>query len=73
MGEGFAPIRGSMLKNEILRPGVIVEIGNAHPPKIGIVVSEARKMFMVGETVLVLTDGHIQRYLKDRLRIIGRE
>jgi len=28
---------------------------------------------MVGETVLVLTDGHIQRYLKDRLRIIGRE
>ena len=62
-----------MLKNETLKPGVVVEVGNTHPPKIGIVVSEARKMFMVGETVLVLVDGHLQRYLKDRLKVIGRE
>ena len=62
-----------MLKSKILKPGTIVEIGDTRPPKIGIVVSEVRKMFMVGETVLVLTDGHMQRYLKDRLRVISHE
>ena len=58
------------MKNQIPRPGDLVEIEGSHPPKIGVVVSEGRKMFMVGETVLVLADGYVERYLRDRLRVI---
>ena len=42
------------------------------PPKIGVVVSGSKKMFMVGETLLVLIDGTVHRYLKDRLRIVTK-
>lgn len=74
MGKSFALVRGSMLKNDIFRPGDVVEIGNADPSRIGVVVSEVRKMFMAGETVLVLTDGRVERYLKDKLKkVISHE
>ena len=58
------------MKSKIPRPGDLVEVEGSHPPKIGIVVEEGRKMFMVGETVLVLTDGYVERYLRDRLKVI---
>ena len=59
-----------MLKDEFPKPGDVVEIQGSVPTKIGVVVSESRKMFMVGETVLVLADGYVERYLKEKLKVI---
>ena len=59
-----------MLKDEFPKPGDVVEIQGSVPTKIGVVVSESRKMFMVGETVLVLADGCVERYLKEKLKVI---
>ena len=55
------------------KPGDVVEIKSEGPSRIGVVVSDSKKMFMVGETVLVLTDGQVKRYLKERLKIVKVE
>ena len=55
------------------KPGDVVEIKGTDPTRVGVVVEGSRKMFMVGETVLVLEDGQIKRYLKERLKIVNTE
>ncbi len=55
------------------KPGDVVEIKNTDPPRIAVVMSGSKKMFMVGETVLVLENGEIKRYVKERLKIIKVE
>lgn len=55
------------------KPGDVVEIRNTDPPRFAVVMSGSKKMFMVGETVLVLENGQVERYLKERLKIVKVE